>query len=1147
MDLKKYSISDISKIKIIQRNLRSRLEKIKNINDRMNRLYNIIYGIMKRIHNNFILGIIDQFEYNSNMSILDTQLLNFKKIPRPFKLKDLVNFTVDHIIDNLIESLLDIVKSTGTECIFDIIYLCYKKSNKDLLEEFDKESKNLIYFYNNVFIPLEIDIYDNSKIKISNKKSIVPLNNKMNKKNYDMRNILISKKIKSIKCVEMFKKKKSFMEKIQGARLYIPLRNKKQNLCIDGYFIEDPLNISRVGGLFEKKEEDLKKKIDFLNINNHFKYAFITQISIRDFIIYENETLISKCLEAFNELDKLKKKTISSLVKEFLVADITKQRDVLTLFLLMKDDVDTQYLAYLMYDMITNESYLLKPQPLAEQVFNSLHWSVQKLFKVAIKKINKITDKLLNFTEEEISYEKRIMLMKTDDYIKSKALEKLKEYIKSNEGSSKCLQYIDGILKIPFNIYKKERILCFLDEYKDNLKLFIKTFLFEIKKLNKMDNLDCSINDNKLLCEKYFIINDDNEYHINMKSSDIDLFINKFNYNMFTIFSDIFNIEEDNLNIMKYCKNLKKKKLVEVIKLINDDINKKKDNHKIIDLTLKKKELLDKIGEFISDESYLDIVQKYINFFDKDRLNKISCNSDSTLQNLNNMFFDLNTKWFNYKNDYKNYLEKTNNILDEAVYNQQEAKIQIKRIIAQWINGKMKGYCFGFEGPPGTGKTSLAKKGISKCLVDDNGNTRPFAFIALGGSSNGSTLVGHSYTYVGSTWGRIVDILMESKCMNPIIYIDELDKISNTENGKELIGILTHLTDLSQNDEFCDKYFSGVKLDLSQVLFIFSYNDFSLLDPILADRIHRVKFNKLNKYEKITIVNNYILPELLETVGFNNGDINFPKKVLEYIITTYTLEAGVRKLKEKIFEIVRELNLRYLMSNDLTFPFSVDIKLVDEIFHNNHKITIKKIAPVSRIGLVNGLYATASGIGGLTIIESFKTPSESKLLLELTGQQGDVMKESMKVAKTVAWNLIPLEIKNKIYKDMEENGNFGIHLHCPEGATPKDGPSAGAAITLAIVSLLCGIKVTNMVALTGEIDLNGSIHEIGGLESKIEGGKSAGVKKVLYPSKNQKDVDLIKEKGNILNNIEVQSIENIWEVLDICLEKNNLSFNKYIE
>ena len=148
----------------------------------------------------------------------------------------------------------------------------------------------------------------------------------------------------------------------------------------------------------------------------------------------------------------------------------------------------------------------------------------------------------------------------------------------------------------------------------------------------------------------------------------------------------------------------------------------------------------------------------------------------------------------------------------------------------------MKGYAFGFEGPPGTGKTTLAKRGISKCLIDYEGNTRPFAFIALGGSSNGSTLEGHNYTYVGSTYGRIVDILMETKCMNPIIYIDELDKISKTEHGKEIVGILTHLTDTTQNDTWCDKYFSGVKLDLSRVLFIFSYNDPSLIDKILLDR-----------------------------------------------------------------------------------------------------------------------------------------------------------------------------------------------------------------------------------------------------------------------------------------------------------------------
>ena len=197
------------------------------------------------------------------------------------------------------------------------------------------------------------------------------------------------------------------------------------------------------------------------------------------------------------------------------------------------------------------------------------------------------------------------------------------------------------------------------------MKIFIKTFLFEFKKLSKISDLDECINDNKNLCNKYVSLSDEENFELNMTSSDIDFFINKFNYNMFTIFSDIFDLEKENDNMMKICKNLKEK-LIEVIKLINDDLTKKNDNHKIIDITLKKNDLLKKLNEFILNESYLDIVQKYINFLDKDRVTKMSSNSDITLQNLNNMFFDLNTKWFNYKNNYKNYLEKTNKILDEV-------------------------------------------------------------------------------------------------------------------------------------------------------------------------------------------------------------------------------------------------------------------------------------------------------------------------------------------------------------------------------------------------------------------------------------------------------------------------------------------------
>ena len=358
-------------------------------------------------------------------------------------------------------------------------------------------------------------------------------------------------------------------------------------------------------------------------------------------------------------------------------------------------------------------------------------------------------------------------------------------------------------------------------------------------------------------------------------------------------------------------------------------------------------------------------------------------------------------------------------ILNKTIYSQNVAKKEILRIIAQWINGESKGYCLGFEGPR-IGKTTLAKKGISSCLKNEKGETRPFAFIALGGSTNGSILEGHSYTYVGSTWGKIVDILMETKCMNPIIYIDELDKISKTEHGKEIIGILTHLTDSSQNDEFYDKYFSGIKIDLSKVLFIFSYNDFSKLDPILADRIHRVKFKNLSKKEKVHIINNYILPELLDQVGFTNDSITLDESVLLYIMNNYTFEAGIRNLKQKLFEIIRELNLNYLINpNKYKLPINISQQMVENIFYNKLKILYKKINSKPQIGLVNGLYATGAGIGGITIIEACKTPNDSKLNLMLTGQQGDVMKESVNVLKLLLGILFQILLKKILVKNLK--------------------------------------------------------------------------------------------------------------------------------
>ena len=374
---------------------------------------------------------------------------------------------------------------------------------------------------------------------------------------------------------------------------------------------------------------------------------------------------------------------------------------------------------------------------------------------------------------------------------------------------------------------------------------------------------------------------------------------------------------------------------------------------------------------------------------------------------------------------------------------------------------------------------------------------------------------------------------MDAKCMNPIIFFDEVDKLSNTEHGREITGILTHLTDQTQNDTFHDKYFSGIDIDLSKALIIFSYNDSSLIDPILKDRITEIRIKPLVTKDKIKIVKDFLLPEILDNLGYKKNDIVIDEENIIHLIDSYTYEAGVRKLKEKIVEILRMINLERLYGQEIQIPYNISKDKIEEILSSKSKIIFKKIADSPSIGLVNGLYATSAGVGGLTIIESVKTHSETKFSLELTGQQGDVMKESMKCAKTIAWNLIPLELKKQIQEDWKENGSWGLHIHTPEAATPKDGPSAGGAITLAIISQLTNTAVKNTVGMTGEIDLNGNIKQIGGLVSKLTGAKKAGVKLVLIPRENEDD--LIKIRNDNLspedNDFEVKVIDNIYDIL----------------
>jgi ATP-dependent Lon protease len=284
------------------------------------------------------------------------------------------------------------------------------------------------------------------------------------------------------------------------------------------------------------------------------------------------------------------------------------------------------------------------------------------------------------------------------------------------------------------------------------------------------------------------------------------------------------------------------------------------------------------------------------------------------------------------------FMANAQKTLDQAVYGLNDAKMQIMQMLGQLItNPKAIGTAIAIHGPPGTGKTSLVKEGISKIL------NRPFAFIALGGATDSSFLEGHGYTYEGSTWGKIVQIIIDSKCMNPVIYFDELDKISDTPKGEEIAGILTHLTDTSQNSQFHDKYFAEINFDLSKCLFIFSYNDESKVNPILKDRMYRIKTKGYASKEKTSIANNYLLPRIREQVKFSNEDIIVSNEVISHIIDNHcNKEDGVRNLKRCLEIIYTKLNLYRLMKpgsnlfeNEMSlkveFPFNVTKEIVDKL------------------------------------------------------------------------------------------------------------------------------------------------------------------------------------------------------------------------
>lgn len=265
------------------------------------------------------------------------------------------------------------------------------------------------------------------------------------------------------------------------------------------------------------------------------------------------------------------------------------------------------------------------------------------------------------------------------------------------------------------------------------------------------------------------------------------------------------------------------------------------------------------------------------------------------------------------------FLLNVKNILESHIYGHTEAKNQVLRILAQWIsNPSSRGHCIGIQGPMGTGKTSFVKDGLSKALGI------PFGFIPLGGASDASFLLGHNFTYEGSMYGKIAQTLMTTQCMNPILLFDELDKVSDTARGEEIIGILTHLTDSTQNERFTDKYFGEVEMDLSKALMIFSYNDESRVNPILKDRMITIRISGYNQNDKIQIAKHYLIPHILKQYMYGPSDVIFTEDVLISIINRIPKEDGVRNLKRGIESIVGWLNMnKYLSSDPAATPIHI--------------------------------------------------------------------------------------------------------------------------------------------------------------------------------------------------------------------------------
>lgn len=483
------------------------------------------------------------------------------------------------------------------------------------------------------------------------------------------------------------------------------------------------------------------------------------------------------------------------------------------------------------------------------------------------------------------------------------------------------------------------------------------------------------------------------------------------------------------------------------------------------------------------------------------------------------------------------FLDSVVNNLDRNVYGHEECKTSIKELIGKWIkNPSSSGTAIGLVGPPGVGKTLIAKA-IGEAL------NIPFVQITLGGQNDGELLHGHGYTYSGAQPGMVVKKMVEAGSARCIMYFDELDKACKKHDSNEIYNILIHMVDPNTNQEFQDRFFQEVNFPLNKVLFIFSYNDSNVIDNILMDRIKEIDVKPFKLQDKRVITNKFLIKEMGEVVGFENGSVKLNDETIDFIIDEYTHEPGVRELKRKLEKIFLKLNIdriykKGLFSKNKKYSVKTPLTLKKEVVNEylgKQNVKIQHIHAEDTVGVINGLYATVGGKGGVLPIQVYcnYTGGDDKFLLKLTGSQKRVMRESVISAFTAAIHVITSSLRESFFK----NNPHGFHIHTPSGAVPKDGPSAGCAFATAFVSRILNKKIKRDVAITGEIELTGKVTKIGGLQYKLTGAKRAGVKLVMVSKENEEDVDnLRKEYPDIFTgDFTVMLVNNIRDVLTHAL------------